>query len=150
MENRQRTGHPSRTRVQGPLAAHADGFRREMTALGYSETQVREHVKLAAHLSSWLEGSGLAAWDLTIERIAEFLDARSSGPARLGLSTGRGLAPLLRYLRALGVAPEPGDQIPATPGRPCWRSTGPTCGPGRAWHQRRPPVTCTGRTRGLA
>lgn len=115
MENRQRTGHPSRTPVQGPLAAHADGFRREMTALGYSETQVREHVKLAAHLSSWLEGSDLAAWDLTIERIAEFLDARSSGQAGRGLSTGRGLAPLLRYLRALGVAPEPGDQIPATP-----------------------------------
>jgi integrase/recombinase XerD len=114
MENRQRTGHPSRTRVQGPLAAHADGFRREMTALGYSETQVREHVKLAAHLSSWLEGCGLAARDLTMEGIAEFLDARGRQAGR-GLSTGRGLAPLLRYLRALDVVPEPGDQVPATP-----------------------------------
>ncbi len=114
MESRRRTGHPSRTRVQGPLAAHADGFRREMTARGYSETQVREHVKLAARLSSWLEGCGLAAQDLAVQRIAEFLAVRS-GQAGRGLSTGRGLDPLLGYLRALGVVPEPGGQIPATP-----------------------------------
>lgn len=32
MDSRQRTGHPTRTQVHGPLAAYDDGFRQDLAA----------------------------------------------------------------------------------------------------------------------
>jgi len=63
-------------------------------------------LRLLAHLSRWLEDRGLALESLTAGGAEEFLEARRSAGYTCRLS-GRGLAPLLGYLRDLGVVPEP-------------------------------------------
>ena len=62
---------------------------------------------MLAGLSRWLDERGLAAGALTGQRTEEFLAARRSAGYTCWLS-GRGLAPVLDYLRGLGVVPEPG------------------------------------------
>jgi site-specific recombinase XerD len=67
-----------------------------------------------AHASRWLASSGFDAGDLTPARIEEFLEARRAEGYTLWLST-KAVAPLLGYLRALGVAQTPSPIDPATP-----------------------------------
>jgi len=104
--------HPSRTMVTGPLAAYADGFREDLAGQGYSEDQVRGYSKLAACLSRWLDGRGLAAGDLAGEAAGMFLRARREEGHR-ELTSDRALAPLLGYLRRMGVVAERADASPA-------------------------------------
>jgi hypothetical protein len=54
MENRRRSGHPSRTQVSGPLAPYADGFRGNLAGRGYHPQVIGRHIGLMADLSSWL------------------------------------------------------------------------------------------------
>lgn len=48
-------------RVAGPLAPYARGFAVELARLGYRSGWARKQLRLAAHLSGWLEGAGLDA-----------------------------------------------------------------------------------------
>lgn len=86
----------------GPLAGHADGFRLELLAAGYSARTVGPYVRLLALLSGWLADNGLVPGDLTDEVAARFAATRRTPAPRAG---GLGLRPLLAYLRAQGVAP---------------------------------------------
>ena len=61
-------------------------------------------LQLFAHVSRWLENKGLGPQHLTGERVAEFLCARRSAGYTLWLRK-KGVAPLLMYLRSVGVAP---------------------------------------------
>ncbi len=99
-------GRPSRVRVIGPLEPYATGFRRELVRQGYTAHSASNQLQLTAHTSRWLASSGLDAGDLTPARVEEFLEARRAEGYTLSLST-KAMAPLLGYLRDLGVAQTP-------------------------------------------
>jgi integrase/recombinase XerD len=95
---------PSRVRVSGPLEVFAAGFAAELARLGYRRTPATFQLQLMAHASRWLQGEGLAADGLTSEVVERFLEARRAA-GYTNYVTARAMAPLLGYLRGLGVAP---------------------------------------------
>jgi integrase/recombinase XerD len=107
-------GNPSRVKVIGPLVPYVRGFRAELEGQGYRRNPVCEQLQLMAHVSRWLAGRGLGVGDLTATRIEEFLGARRAAGYVLWCSP-KGVAPLLAYLRGLGVVPAPEPAIPGTP-----------------------------------
>lgn len=92
--------------VEGPLAAFADGLRRELAGKGYALDTIVDHVHLLADLSGWLGSQGMGAADLTEQVAKEFLRVRRAAGRRIGV-TDRALAPTLEFLRGLRVAPQP-------------------------------------------
>ena len=108
-------GDPSRVKVIGPLAPFVSGFRAELEAQGYRRGPVSDQLRLMAHVSRWLASRGLDVVDLTPGRIEEFLMARRAEGYTLWRSA-KGLAPLLAYLRGLGLlpAPERAESFPAS------------------------------------
>jgi integrase/recombinase XerD len=114
MESRQRAGHPSRTEVTGPLAPYADGFRENLAGKGYHPQVIGRQVRLMADLSSWLDGQGLSCDALVTEVAGEYLQARRAAGYR-DLISALAVAPLLGYLRGLGVAPTAVAPVPRTP-----------------------------------
>ena len=101
--------------VAGCLAVHASGYGRALGELGYSERTVWTHMGMLGHLSCWLEDVGLGLDGLTDDRMTEFLAVRRHGGDR-GLVTVFGIAPLLVYLRGLGVVPACSRPLPVGPG----------------------------------
>jgi site-specific recombinase XerD len=97
-------GDPSRVRISGPLAVHAAGFAADLAQRGYATSSVASHLRLAAHVSRWLDQQGLDFGSLTLESADAFLVHRRAGGHRTRLSR-KALAPLLAYLRAVGAAP---------------------------------------------
>jgi site-specific recombinase XerD len=83
-----------------------------LEAQGYRPEPVALQLQLAAHISRWLEGRGLGVGDLTEERIDEFLVARRQAGYRL-FRSAKAVAPLVGYLRGLGVILPP-DPVTAT------------------------------------
>ena len=98
--------------VVGPLQPYRDGFAEAMRLEGYAEGPVELHSHLLAHLSRWLLERGLGASDLTPPVLEEFFAGRRT--RRRWLATTRAAQPLLRYLRAMGAAPEEAEQPPVT------------------------------------
>jgi hypothetical protein len=86
--------------VGGPLAPFAEGLRRDLAGQGYALNTVGDDVHLLANLTTQVAG--------------EFLRERRATGRRVGV-TPRGLAPVLRYLRRLQVAPPLALAAPATP-----------------------------------
>jgi len=103
----------SRVRVSGPLAGYAGGFAAYLAGAGYAPLSAASQVRVLAHLSRWLDERRLAPRELTAERAGEFLTARRAAGYTCWLP-GRGLAPLLGYLRGLGVVPEPECPVPVS------------------------------------
>jgi|SRR5215468_385002 len=101
-------------RMTGPLAAHAQGLADELARLGFTELSARGQLGLAAHLSRWLAAAGLGLEALTVARVAEYLAVRRAAGYTAYL-TPKALAPLLGYLRGLGVAPALQAPAPAGP-----------------------------------
>jgi integrase/recombinase XerD len=99
-------------RVSGPLAAYADDFWGYLAGQGYAPSSSQDQLRLMAHVSGWLGQQGADAAGLTAERIAEFLVVRRGSHVRL--VSGRALAPLLGFLRGLGVAPPEPEPVPCT------------------------------------
>jgi integrase/recombinase XerD len=95
---------PSRVRVSGPLKVFAAGFAAELARLGYRRTPATFQLQLMAHASRWLQREGLGADDLTSEVVERFLAERRAA-GYTNYVTARAMAPLLGYLRGLGVAP---------------------------------------------
>jgi len=93
---------PSRVRVSGPLAPFASGFAEELARLGFTTNSACQQLGLAAHLSRWMAGEGLAAGALDEVIIERFCSARRAAGYTNQL-TPRALAHLLGYLRARGV-----------------------------------------------
>ena len=93
---------PLKVRVRGPIAPYVDGFREELGRRGYADSSVVNQLKLVAHLSRWLEGRGLGAETLSVDVVAEYLEARRvAGYA--WQPTRHALGPLVGYLRDLAV-----------------------------------------------
>jgi len=97
---------PSRVRVDGPLALHADGFRAELLQRGYAPVTVALHLQLMAHVGRWLAGQGLDAHALTSPVVDTYLRERRAA-GYVNNRSIRGLAPLLDYLRRREVVPWP-------------------------------------------
>jgi integrase/recombinase XerD len=97
---------PSRVRVRGPLEAFAPGFVAELDRVGYTPLGATFQLRLMARVSSWLAVEGLGADGLRSEVVARFLAERRAAGHR-DYVTPRALAPLLAYLRGVGVAPAP-------------------------------------------
>lgn len=95
---------PSRVRVSGPLEVFAEGFAGELARLGYRRTPATFQLQLMAHASRWLASEGLGADELASEVVERFLAERRAA-GYTDRVTGRAMAPLLGYLRGLGVAP---------------------------------------------
>jgi integrase/recombinase XerD len=75
---------------------------------------VGKQLGLVAALSSWLAAEGLAASELSSE-VAERYCAARRGAGRTYRLSVKALAPLLEYLRALGVVPPAGCPAPTGP-----------------------------------
>ncbi len=101
---------PSRVRISGPLEVFAAGFTAELERLGYRRTPASFQLQLMAHVSRWLEGEGLGADGLTSEIVERFLEERRAA-GYTDRITWRAMAPLLGYLRGLGVAPPPSPRV---------------------------------------
>ena len=101
-------------RMTGPLAPYASGLAGELARLGFTERSARCQLGLAAHLSRWLAAAGLGTEALTGPAVEEYLAARRAAGYTAYL-TPKALAPLLGYLRGLGVAPQAESAAPATP-----------------------------------
>ena len=97
---------PSRVCVDGPLEAFAPGFVAELGRLGYSPLGATLQLRLMAHVSRWLAAAGLGSDGLSSDVVERFLVERRAAGHRDWV-TGRAMAPLLAYLRGLGVAPAP-------------------------------------------
>jgi integrase/recombinase XerD len=102
---------PSRVRVRGPLEPFAEGFAAELRAVGYQRVPVVFQLQLMAHLSRWLDGEDVDARLLTSEVVERFCAARRAA-GYANHVTPRAMAPLLGYLRGLGVAPPPSRLMP--------------------------------------
>jgi site-specific recombinase XerD len=99
--------------MSGPLAAFAPGFSCELVARGYRPGSVAALLQLTAAVSEWLDGQGLAAGELNEETAELVMGELRAGRSRLVSS--RALAPLLEYLRDLGVVPPVMAEVASTP-----------------------------------
>lgn len=98
----------------GLLACHAVGFRAELVRLGYSSSAANGHVALVAHLSRWLTCEGLGADVVATEQVEPFFRARRAA-GYANLRTRSSLAPLVAYLRQVGVLAEPRSPVATGP-----------------------------------
>jgi site-specific recombinase XerD len=103
---------PSRVQVRGPLEDFAAGFAMELQAVGYRRVPVVFQLQLMAHASRWLEEQGLLAGALTSEEVERFMAGRRAA-GYANHVTARAMAPLVGYLRGLGVAPPASSRTPA-------------------------------------
>lgn len=99
-------GVVSSVRVSGPLTEHVVGFAAELEGRGYTPLSAANQMRLLASLSRWLTDRQLPVSDLNEEQVEAFLRFRRAAGYTSWVSP-RGLAPLLGYLRSVGVAPEP-------------------------------------------
>jgi integrase/recombinase XerD len=103
-----------RGHVTGSLAPYAEGFREDLLGQGYSWGSAAHQVHLMAHVSRWLEAQELEPAALDERLTGRFLAARRAD-GYVALRSPRALAPLLGYLRSLGVAPSPRMPVPQPP-----------------------------------
>src|SRR5947209_9552066 len=95
---------PSRVRVTGPLEPFAEGFVVVLEEAGYRPAAAAVQLRLLAHLSGWLAMEGLGPAGLTEREVERFRREYVVRYASLrGLAVR--MAPLLGYLRELGVVP---------------------------------------------
>jgi site-specific recombinase XerD len=89
------------------------GFRHELARQGYTLHSASNQLQLMAHTSRWLGSRGLGVEALSTDAVEEFLAHRRAEGYTLWLSA-KAMAPMLGYLRGLGVAPTPAAVAPAT------------------------------------
>jgi site-specific recombinase XerD len=105
----------ARVGVSGPLAQHAEGFRAMLAGRGYAPSSAAGQLQVMAHLSRWLTQEGRPADELAPAAVERFLRARKAAGYRRWLSV-RGVAPLLGYLEAAGLAIPVVSPEPLVPG----------------------------------
>jgi hypothetical protein len=106
---RQRWAADQARPCQGPLTYHAEGFREDLLGQGYTQRSAARQIHLMAHASRWLAARDLEPGDLDDDLAGRFAAARRADGYAVLLSA-RALAPLLGYLRRLGVARDPADR----------------------------------------
>jgi len=98
----------STVQVTGPLLGHVEDLWNELLERGYTPLSAANVLRLAAHLSRWLEARRLALEDLNTKHIDTFFRARRRA-GYVHFLTPRALKPILHYLEQEGVVsiPEP-------------------------------------------
>ena len=96
-------------RMKGPLAPYATGLYAERIDQGYARGSAVTQMKLMSKLSHWISETGLRSCELKQEAIDGFLALRRAQGYKRGIAP-KGIAPLLGYLRCIGVAPEPSSE----------------------------------------
>lgn len=91
----------TRVRMTGPLTCYAEGFRAELTALGYTDLSLANQLRVMADLSRWLEAQRIAVEQIDRDAILAFVAKRRRSHTQF--ISQRALAPLLRHLEAAGV-----------------------------------------------
>lgn len=99
------------TKISGPLAMLADGYRTELDRLGYRPSSREFKLAEVARLSAWLERRGLGVRDICSARLGEFLADLAGRSGRA--PTLVAMRPLLGWLRAWDLC---GDDLPPAPG----------------------------------
>lgn len=99
--------------VEGGLQEHAAGYAAALAELGYAPSSIEAQLSLARALSMWLAARGLTPGLLTDDVVRAFVVERRTVTRRL--RSERALVPVLRYLRALGVAPAAAPAVASTP-----------------------------------
>jgi integrase/recombinase XerD len=102
---------PSRVEVPGPLVAYAVGFRKELAWRGYSRSRATGLLLLMARLSRRLAELGRGVEELSDDEVEQFVSYRRSVSRDDRQLTARAMAPLLEYLRGLGVVPRPAPAV---------------------------------------
>jgi site-specific recombinase XerD len=100
--------------VTGPLAEYAEGFREHLLGQGYRWGSAAHQIHLMAHVSRWLEANGLGPADLGEGAARRFAAARRAD-GYAAMRSPSALAPLLGYLRGLGVVAASGMPKPQAP-----------------------------------
>jgi len=103
---------PSRVRMSGPVVGFSQDLMDELQTLRYARTTATELMRLTAHLSRWLEGSGLSLAELTPSVIDAFVAERRT--SYVNLSSARALDPIVGYLRRVGAVPDVAPAVPTT------------------------------------
>jgi integrase/recombinase XerD len=103
---------PANVRFSGPLTPFAAGLVQELSSLGYASTSATVQMQLAAHLSRWLDRSGVDSQDLTEVVLDRFLAERRR--EYTNLYSRRALGPILGYLRRVGAVPPSVEVSPAS------------------------------------
>jgi integrase/recombinase XerD len=103
---------PSLVRMSGPVVGVSQDLVGELQRLGYAPTTATELMRLTAHLSRWLEGSGLGLSELTPPVIDAFVAERRT--SHVNLSSARALDPIVGYLRRVGAVPDLQPVVPMT------------------------------------
>lgn len=106
---------PSRVRLSGPLQKFGKGFAVELERQGYSPVGATLQLRLMARTSRWMQAEGLGLGELSDDVVERLLAARRAA-GRRDYVTARAMAPLLAYMRGLGLVP------PASPSRPSRRA----------------------------
>jgi integrase/recombinase XerD len=91
--------------VSGPLELYARDFALELAGRGYLPVSACGQMRLVAHLSDWLAIEQIDAGALDAAVVERFMALRRAGGGNF--STAKALAPLLEFLRALGVVASP-------------------------------------------
>jgi integrase/recombinase XerD len=94
----------SRVRVSGPLSGLAAGFTDHVVQRGYRPISACKHTWLFNHLSNWLVSEGLGVEELARKEVERFQHNRCAAEHTYLPSIGA-MAPILGYLRGLGIAP---------------------------------------------
>jgi site-specific recombinase XerD len=93
-------------RFRGPLTPHVNGLWAELQRQGYAPLSARNLLRVVAHFSCWLEDSKLGLGQISDEGVASFMaDRRKQGYTQF--LTPHALAPLLEYLRGVGIDVRP-------------------------------------------
>ena len=105
--------------ITGPLLPYADGCRRYLQKIGYAPTSVVGQLRVAAHLSRWMERRSTSLATLSPALVGRFLHERRRAGYTEFLTRWR-LRPIIAFLAAEGVIPDPGmdraiDQRPRLP-----------------------------------
>ncbi len=88
-------------RMSGPLTCHVEGFAADLRSKGYTELSLANQLRLMADLSRWLHRQRLAVEKIDPVVVRRFLKKRRR--TYTCFTSERALAPLLGYLREIGV-----------------------------------------------
>ena len=91
----------ARVRMTGPLICYVEGFAAELTAHGYTDLSLANQLRLMADLSRWLQAAETPVDEIDHDDVTRFLAKRRRTHTQF--ITERALAPLLRYLQAVGA-----------------------------------------------
>lgn len=90
--------------VPGPLAVHKEALGAELLEHGYSPLTVRNLLRLAGHLSRWIEAHGIELRRLRIEDVDQFVASRRQASSRKSMSRAAVFS-ILGYLQRCGAIP---------------------------------------------